>query len=517
MLVRLQDLVVGRMIGVAAVGVYRTAWRTVDLISQAAILPFSQVSLTVLARLQDDLPAFCQGVPPDRTGELGPGPAGHHRLRCPGTRRDRRGVRRPVGRQRGDRADPRPHGRPVHLNYFAGPALAAVNRSGTLAWIAALQVALTAVLTVMAAPTGSRPSPAPTCCGRISRYRYRCTRSSDTPACLTARCSRPSLPPCDLDRDGRGLLALYQPLRAQLQSPIVFLGLDGRHRRGGLHWAALRLRPRLRPARAGRPPATGHRPGVALRGRSLSGGSGCPAGGLQARVAAELADLAASRSRWWISPTCQRGRFGDLARTTAFFRRQHRVEPRYVASISAFSPDVASPGAPRRAHPDPRGRQFRRPLAPSPGVPGAGAGDFPDRPHRPAPAVGALRRPRRCRPDRPDHRPAWERAACWFATRRRSTSRPSGSTAACVSVPTWRSVWARGSVLTPPVVDVLCLFRTDRERAAPHVLPATRLRVQVADWLAERRLPVRLRELGAVPHGSVPGARRPSSASRGPI
>ena len=57
-LVRVQDVIIGRTIGTAAVGVYRTAWRTVELIAQAVIMPFSQVALPTLGRLQDDLPAF---------------------------------------------------------------------------------------------------------------------------------------------------------------------------------------------------------------------------------------------------------------------------------------------------------------------------------------------------------------------------------------------------------------------------------------------------------------------------
>ena len=57
-LVRVQDVIIGRFIGTAAVGQYRTAWRTVELISQGVILPFTQVALPTLGRLQDDLPAF---------------------------------------------------------------------------------------------------------------------------------------------------------------------------------------------------------------------------------------------------------------------------------------------------------------------------------------------------------------------------------------------------------------------------------------------------------------------------
>ena len=57
-LVRVQDVIIGRTIGTVAVGVYRTAWRTVELIAQSMIMPFSQVALPTLGRLQDDLPAF---------------------------------------------------------------------------------------------------------------------------------------------------------------------------------------------------------------------------------------------------------------------------------------------------------------------------------------------------------------------------------------------------------------------------------------------------------------------------
>ena len=56
--VRVQDVIIGRFIGTAAVGQYRTAWRTVELISQGVIMPFTQVALPTLGRLQDDLPAF---------------------------------------------------------------------------------------------------------------------------------------------------------------------------------------------------------------------------------------------------------------------------------------------------------------------------------------------------------------------------------------------------------------------------------------------------------------------------
>jgi O-antigen/teichoic acid export membrane protein len=43
---------------------------------------------------------------------------------------------------------------PFTINYFAGPALAALGRSGTLAKIATLQLTLTVVLSLLAAPFG---------------------------------------------------------------------------------------------------------------------------------------------------------------------------------------------------------------------------------------------------------------------------------------------------------------------------------------------------------------------------
>lgn len=52
--VRVQEMVIGAGIGLAAVGVYRTAWRTVELIGRGAIQPFTQVAVQTLARVNDD-------------------------------------------------------------------------------------------------------------------------------------------------------------------------------------------------------------------------------------------------------------------------------------------------------------------------------------------------------------------------------------------------------------------------------------------------------------------------------
>ena len=51
---RVQEMAIGAGIGLAAVGVYRTAWRTVDLIGRGAVQPFTQVAVQTFARVKDD-------------------------------------------------------------------------------------------------------------------------------------------------------------------------------------------------------------------------------------------------------------------------------------------------------------------------------------------------------------------------------------------------------------------------------------------------------------------------------
>ncbi len=57
-LVRSQDVILARGIGPAAVGTYRTAWKTIELVSQGVITPFSTVALPTLSKLQLDAKAF---------------------------------------------------------------------------------------------------------------------------------------------------------------------------------------------------------------------------------------------------------------------------------------------------------------------------------------------------------------------------------------------------------------------------------------------------------------------------
>ena len=153
-LVRVQDVIIGRVIGAPAVGIYRTAWRTTDLIAQGAIMPFSQVSLLTLARLQDDLPAFRKAylrIISVSSALAFPAIIGFAVLApdaIPLIFGDQWTESGRIAQVLGLMAVP------FTLNRFAGPGLAALGRSGTLARIAVLQVALTVLFSLFAAPFG---------------------------------------------------------------------------------------------------------------------------------------------------------------------------------------------------------------------------------------------------------------------------------------------------------------------------------------------------------------------------
>jgi O-antigen/teichoic acid export membrane protein len=153
-LVRVQDVVIGRVIGAGAVGIYRTAWRMIELISVGTIQPFSGVSVQTLARLQSDLPAFRRAyLRLNSTSALAAFPAiiGF-------------GVLAPV-------AVPFLFGPqwveagpicqifalmvvPFTLNIFAAPALFALGQSRAMRWVALLQFVLTLGLSLAVAHLG---------------------------------------------------------------------------------------------------------------------------------------------------------------------------------------------------------------------------------------------------------------------------------------------------------------------------------------------------------------------------
>ena len=58
MLTRVQDLVIGRFMSVAAVGSYRIGWRMIDLIMQTTLQPIVSVSFVTFSHLQQDREKF---------------------------------------------------------------------------------------------------------------------------------------------------------------------------------------------------------------------------------------------------------------------------------------------------------------------------------------------------------------------------------------------------------------------------------------------------------------------------
>jgi O-antigen/teichoic acid export membrane protein len=51
---RAMDVIIGSILGAAAVGINRTAWRTTDLVASGTVQPFTSVAIQTLSRLQSD-------------------------------------------------------------------------------------------------------------------------------------------------------------------------------------------------------------------------------------------------------------------------------------------------------------------------------------------------------------------------------------------------------------------------------------------------------------------------------
>jgi O-antigen/teichoic acid export membrane protein len=155
-LVRAQDVIIGRFLGTAAVGVYRTAWRTVDLIAQGVITPFAQVSLPTLGRLQSDLPAFRRAylrISSVCAAIAFPAIIGFAVLArdaIPIVFGSRWAASADVAQVLGFMVIP------FTLNRFAAPALVTLGRSRTLAKLSTTQLVLTIPLTLAATPYGLR-------------------------------------------------------------------------------------------------------------------------------------------------------------------------------------------------------------------------------------------------------------------------------------------------------------------------------------------------------------------------
>jgi O-antigen/teichoic acid export membrane protein len=151
---RFQEVVIGNVIGIVAVGVYRTAWRTVDIISNGAIRPFATVAMQTLARVKDDpvqLARAYQWMISKAAVISFPALVGF-------------GVLAPLAvpvvfgdkwAQAGQLAQIFAFmAVPFTLNQFASPSLGALGASRSLLVISLSQLGLTAIFTIAAAPYG---------------------------------------------------------------------------------------------------------------------------------------------------------------------------------------------------------------------------------------------------------------------------------------------------------------------------------------------------------------------------
>jgi len=154
LIVRVQDIFIGRALGAAAVGNYRLAWRMMELIGQAIAQPMGSVALITFSHLQDNQRRFeaayrrMAGLASLLTFPL---IFGYGLLST-------EIIRMLFGSKWGD------SGMPAHvlallaipftLNYFSGPAIAAKGASKATLLVAIVQVTLTAGLSFLAAPFG---------------------------------------------------------------------------------------------------------------------------------------------------------------------------------------------------------------------------------------------------------------------------------------------------------------------------------------------------------------------------
>jgi O-antigen/teichoic acid export membrane protein len=154
LLIRAQDVIVGGFLAVTAVGTYRIAWRIFELITQTTLFPIATVSIVTLARLQDDRAAFANAygrmlglaalfalpailgfgmISEDLVASL-------FGLQWAGS-----GL---IGKILAFMA-------PAYLlNFFMGPVLAAAGRSQASVTVASVEVMVTVVMSVIAAPFG---------------------------------------------------------------------------------------------------------------------------------------------------------------------------------------------------------------------------------------------------------------------------------------------------------------------------------------------------------------------------
>jgi len=154
MLIRVQDLFLGRTISAAAVGNYRIAWRVIELVAQSAIMPLVTVANVTLAKLQNDRPAFINAY----LRMLGVGAM----VALPAIIGF--GILAPdvivmlFGRQWEQSTLTAQvlsfMAVPFTMNYFAGPAFSALKKSGSIAKLGVVQFILTASATAISVHYG---------------------------------------------------------------------------------------------------------------------------------------------------------------------------------------------------------------------------------------------------------------------------------------------------------------------------------------------------------------------------
>ena len=153
-LVRLQDLLIGASLGAAAVGIYRVAWRTAEIIGNGAIQPFASVGLQTYSRLQSNPPALREAYRAmlRSTATLsfpalvGFGVLAPHAVPMIfGAKWHEAGTLAQIFAFMAI---------PYTLNYFASPVLSAMGHSGRQRTLAVVQLAATVALTLLALPFG---------------------------------------------------------------------------------------------------------------------------------------------------------------------------------------------------------------------------------------------------------------------------------------------------------------------------------------------------------------------------
>lgn len=154
LLVRMQDLFIGSFLGPAAVGVYRIAWRVIELIANMLLGPIGNVSLVTFSRMQSELQrlrhAYGQliGYASFLVFPMVLGFAATAALLIPLIFGENWAAAVPVTQVLSLMVVP------FVFNFFGGPALTASNRAGEVLKVAVVQLVTTLIFTWFAVRYG---------------------------------------------------------------------------------------------------------------------------------------------------------------------------------------------------------------------------------------------------------------------------------------------------------------------------------------------------------------------------